>query len=575
MGAGKSEGSMDASNLLKPALARGELQCVGTTTIDEYRKHIEKDPAFERRFQKITVEEPTIDETISILRGIKEKFEVHHCVRLSDAAIVSAAKLSDRYITDRFLPDKAIDLIDEACARLRIQIDSKPEKLDSMNRRLVQIKIEREAMKNENDVSSKERLKNIEVEINELEESVKAETDRWENRQKALEDVSLLREEIKRVQLEKERATKEERYEDASQLTHETLPELTEKLKEAEENSHDESLPDETVDPNEIAQIVSMRSGIPVDRMVKTERERLRKMEDILKSQVVGQNDAVSAVARAVRRSRAGIGDPKRPIGSFLFLGPTGVGKTELSKSLAQFLFDDPSAMVRLDMSEYMEKHSVSRLIGSPPGYVGYDEGGILTEAVRQSPYRVVLFDEVEKAHADVFNLLLQVLDEGHLTDSQGRVVDFKNTILILTSNLGSEHLADLIEGNKENNDLIKEKVIDQAKKHFRPEFLNRLDEMLMFSRLTRDTMSFIVKLQVGKLIKRLKDQRITLQVEENAYEALATEGFEPEWGARPLKRVIQKRLEDPLADKIIDEDLKPNQTIILDYKDNEYFFNI
>jgi ATP-dependent Clp protease ATP-binding subunit ClpB len=559
VGAGRAEGSMDASNLLKPALARGELHCVGATTLDEYRKHVEKDAALARRFQPVFVSEPTVEDTISILRGLKEKYELHHGVRITDGAIVAAATLSHRYITDRFLPDKSIDLMDEAASRLRMQVDSKPEELDELDRRIIQLKIEREALKKETDKASKDRLEKLQAELADLEEESAAMTARWNEEKKALQSVQKLKEEIDKARQELEVAQRRGNLARAGELAYGVIPELERKLKAAEEKGS-ARLVNEAVTEEHIAQIVSRWTGIPVDKMLAGEREKLLKMEDALEERVVGQDEAVRAIANAVRRSRAGLQDPNRPIGSFLFLGPTGVGKTELTKALASFLFDDDSAMVRIDMSEFMEKHSVARLIGAPPGYVGYEEGGVLTEAVRRRPYQVVLFDEVEKAHHDVFNVLLQVLDDGRLTDGQGRTVDFKNTVIILTSNLGSEYLASQPEG--EDSTAVRPQVMAAVRGHFRPEFLNRLDEIILFRRLTRAQMDKIVEIQVQRLMKLLADRKITLTLDAKAKTWLAQAGYDPVFGARPLKRVIQRSLQDPLAQFILEGQIEDGAVV-------------
>jgi ATP-dependent Clp protease ATP-binding subunit ClpB len=550
VGAGRAEGSMDASNLLKPALARGELHCIGATTLDEYRKHVEKDAALARRFQPVFVSEPTVADTISILRGLKEKYEVHHGVRITDAAIVAAATLSNRYITDRFLPDKAIDLMDEAASRLRMQVDSKPEELDELDRRIIQLKIEREALKKESDKASKDRLEKLETELAELEEQSHVLTARWSEEKKALQSVQKLKEEIDRARQELDVAQRRGNLGRAGELAYGVIPDLERKLKQAEEKGS-AGLVNEAVTEEHIAQVVSRWTGIPVDKMLAGEREKLLKMEEALEERVVGQDEAVRAVANAVRRARAGLQDPNRPIGSFLFLGPTGVGKTELTKALASFLFDDDNAMVRIDMSEFMEKHSVSRLIGAPPGYVGYDEGGALTEAVRRRPYQVILFDEIEKAHHDVFNVLLQVLDDGRLTDGQGHTVDFRNTVIILTSNLGAEYLASQPEG--EDSTAVRGQVMAAVRQHFRPEFLNRLDEIILFHRLTREQMDKIVEIQIQRLMKLLSERRITVALDQKAKSWLAQAGYDPVYGARPLKRVIQRNLQDPLANLILE----------------------
>jgi ATP-dependent Clp protease ATP-binding subunit ClpB len=546
VGAGKAEGAMDASNLLKPSLARGELHCIGATTLDEYRKHIEKDAALARRFQPVFVSEPTVEDTISILRGLKEKYEVHHGVRITDSAIVAAATLSNRYITDRFLPDKAIDLMDEAASRLRMQVDSKPEELDELDRRVVQLKIEREALKKEPDKASKDRLAALESELAELEQKATALAAKWHEEKKSVQDAQGLKEKLDRARADVEIAKRKGDLARAGELSYGIIPELERKLKSVEEKQNT-TLVNEAVTPENIAQVVSRWTGIPVDKMLEGEREKLLKMEEALEARVVGQSEAVRAIANAVRRARAGLQDPNRPIGSFLFLGPTGVGKTELTKALAAFLFDDDNAMVRIDMSEFMEKHSVARLIGAPPGYVGYEEGGVLTEAVRRRPYQVILFDEVEKAHRDVFNVLLQVLDDGRLTDGQGRTVDFKNTVIILTSNLGTEFLTG------EETPAVRAQVMEIVRAHFRPEFLNRLDEIIFFHRLSRANMDKIVDIQIGRLAKLLADRKIEITLDAKAREWLANAGYDPVYGARPLKRVIQKRLQDPLAQLLLE----------------------
>ncbi|CCJ06273.1 ATP-dependent chaperone ClpB [Methylocystis sp. SC2] len=548
VGAGKADGAMDASNLLKPALARGELHCVGATTLDEYRKHVEKDAALARRFQPVFVDEPTVEDTISILRGLKEKYELHHGVRITDSAIVAAATLSNRYISDRFLPDKAIDLIDEASSRLRMQIDSKPEELDELDRRIIQLKIEQEALKKETDTASKDRLAKLEGELADLEEKSGALTARWRAEKDKLGSAQKLKEQLEAARNELAQAQRRGEYQRAGELTYGVIPDLEKKLKETETEA--DTLVDEEVTANDVAQVVSRWTGVPVDKMLEGEREKLLHMEDELAKRVVGQHDAVVAVSTAVRRARAGLQDPNRPIGSFIFLGPTGVGKTELTKALAAFLFDDETAMVRLDMSEYMEKHSVARLIGAPPGYVGYEEGGALTEAVRRRPYQVVLFDEIEKAHPDVFNVLLQVLDDGRLTDGQGRTVDFKNTLIIMTSNLGSEFLVMQKEG--EDSSAVHDEVMQVVRAHFRPEFLNRVDEIILFNRLRREDMGAIVDIQVKRLQKLLEDRKITLHLDAKARDWLAAKGYDPTYGARPLKRVMQKELQDTLAERLL-----------------------
>ena len=550
VGAGKSDGAMDASNLLKPALARGELHCVGATTLDEYRKHVEKDPALARRFQPVFVDEPTVEDTISILRGLKEKYELHHGVRIADSAIVAAATLSNRYITDRFLPDKAIDLVDEASARLRMQVDSKPEELDELDRRVIQLKIEREALKKETDQASKDRLVRLEKELSELEQDSAELTSKWQAEKDQLASATKIKESLDQARLELEQAQRVGRFDRAGELAYGVIPGLEAKLKETEAKGGDETKAQESVTADMVAAVVSRWTGVPVDKMLEGEKDKLLRMEDELAKRVVGQAEAVHAVSTAVRRARAGLQDPNRPIGSFMFLGPTGVGKTELTKALAAFLFDDDTAMVRIDMSEYMEKHSVARLIGAPPGYVGYEEGGALTEAVRRRPYQVVLFDEVEKAHTDVFNVLLQVLDDGRLTDGQGRTVDFRNTIIVLTSNIGAEFLVELGEGD--DVDKARDGVMAMVRAHFRPEFLNRLDDILLFHRLKRSEMGRIVDIQFARLQKLVADRRMELELEPSAREWLAERGYDPAYGARPLKRVIQREVQDPLAEKIL-----------------------
>ncbi|WP_448206045.1 ATP-dependent chaperone ClpB [Azospirillum sp. sgz302134] len=559
VGAGKADGAMDASNMLKPALARGELHCVGATTLDEYRKHIEKDAALARRFQPVFVPEPTVEDTISILRGLKERYEVHHGVRITDSAIVSAATLSNRYITDRFLPDKAIDLIDEAASRLRMAVDSKPENIDELDRRIIQLKIEREALKRESDEASRTRLANLEQELADLEQESAELTAKWQAEKDQLQGAQKLKEDLEKARTELEQAQREGNWTRAGELAYGVIPELEKKLKAAEEHAANRMLNEEVRD-TDIASVVSRWTGVPVDKMLAGEREKLLAMETRLKTRVVGQDEAIVAVSNAIRRARAGLQDPHRPIGSFLFLGPTGVGKTELTKALAEFLFDDETAMVRLDMSEYMEKHSVARMIGAPPGYVGYEEGGALTEAVRRRPYQVVLFDEVEKAHPDVFNVLLQVLDDGRLTDGQGRTVDFRNVVIIMTSNLGSEILAAQPEG--QDSGAVRDEVMEVVRAHFRPEFLNRLDEILLFHRLNRSHMGGIVKIQLGRLVRMLADRDITLEVDDAATEWLAEAGYDPVYGARPLKRVIQRELQNPLATMILEGRVKDGQTV-------------
>jgi ATP-dependent Clp protease ATP-binding subunit ClpB len=551
VGAGKSDGAMDASNLLKPALARGDLHCVGATTLDEYRKYVEKDAALARRFQPIFVTEPTVEDTISILRGLKEKYELHHGVRITDSAIVSAATLSNRYIADRFLPDKAIDLMDEAASRLRMQVDSKPEALDELDRRVMQLKIEREALKKETDQASKDRLGRLEKELADLEEQSNSLTQKWMAEKEKLASANKIKEALDGARADLDRAQRTGDLAKAGELAYGRIPDLERQLKAAEDQERAAGgMVEEAVTPDHIAQVVSRWTGIPVDKMLEGEREKLLRMEDELAKRVVGQAEAVHAVSTAVRRARAGLQDPNRPIGSFMFLGPTGVGKTELTKALASFLFDDETALLRIDMSEYMEKHSVARLIGAPPGYVGYEEGGALTEAVRRRPYQVILFDEIEKAHSDVFNVLLQVLDDGRLTDGQGRTVDFKNTIIVMTSNMGAEFLANL--GENEDVDSVRGPVMDAVRAHFRPEFLNRLDDIILFHRLKRRDMGQIVDIQLARLAKLLEDRKVTLDLDESARAWLAEKGYDPTYGARPLKRVIQREVQDPLADKFL-----------------------
>ncbi|WP_306048403.1 ATP-dependent chaperone ClpB [Oceaniradius stylonematis] len=552
VGAGKADGAMDASNLLKPALARGELHCVGATTLDEYRKHVEKDAALARRFQPVFVGEPTVEDTVSILRGLKEKYEQHHKVRVSDTALVAAATLSNRYITDRFLPDKAIDLVDEAASRLRMQVDSKPEALDELDRRIIQLKIEREALKVETDQASKDRLASLEKDLAGLEEESARLTAAWQAEKEKLGTAADLKRELDEARNELAIAQRSGEFQRAGELAYGKIPELERKLQEAEKggDNNASSMVEETVTPDHVAHIVSRWTGIPVDKMLEGEREKLLRMEDEIAERVVGQGEAVQAVSKAVRRARAGLQDPNRPIGSFIFLGPTGVGKTELTKALAEFLFDDDQAMVRVDMSEFMEKHAVARLIGAPPGYVGYEEGGVLTEAVRRRPYQVILFDEIEKAHPDVFNVLLQVLDDGRLTDGQGRTVDFRNTVIIMTSNLGAEFLVNLGEGQEV--DTVRDDVMNVVRASFRPEFLNRVDEVILFQRLQKADMSAIVDIQLGRLEKLLAERKITLQLDGDARRWLADKGYDPAYGARPLKRVIQKNVQDPLAERIL-----------------------
>ena len=571
VGAGKADGAMEASNLLKPALARGDLHCVGATTLDEYRKHVEKDAALARRFQPIFVGEPSVEDSISILRGIKEKYELHHGVRITDSAIVAAATLSNRYITDRFLPDKAIDLMDEAAARLRMQVDSKPEELDEIDRRIMQLQIEREALKKESDTASKDRLQKLEKELAEQEEKSTVITRNWQAEKEKLASASKLKEELEKARLHLDQAQQRGDFAKAGELAYSTIPALEKKMKTAEE-AGSTSMLEEAVTASHVAQVVSRWTGIPVDRMLEGEREKLLQMEVELGKRVVGQAEAVEAVATAVRRARAGLQDPNRPIGSFMFLGPTGVGKTELTKALANYLFDDEHALLRIDMSEYMEKHSVSRLIGAPPGYVGYDEGGALTEAVRRRPYQVVLFDEVEKAHPDVFNVLLQVLDDGRLTDGQGRTVDFKNTLIIMTSNLGSEYLVAL--GENQDVDEVREQVMGVVRGAFRPEFLNRLDEIILFHRLKRAHMGAIVDIQLLRLKKLLADRKIEVVLDDAARSLLSEKGYDPAYGARPLKRVIQKSIQDPLAEELLAGRVKDGDTVEVGVANSKFTFN-
>jgi ATP-dependent Clp protease ATP-binding subunit ClpB len=559
VGAGKADGAMDASNLLKPALARGELHCIGATTLDEYRKHVEKDAALARRFQPVFVSQPTVEDTISILRGLKEKYEVHHGVHITDAAIVAAATLSNRYITDRFLPDKAIDLIDEAASRQRMQVDSKPEELDELDRRIVQLKIEQEALRKETDAASRDRLTKLSGELGDLQEKSDALTQRWKAEKDKIGAAQKLKEELENARNGLAQAQRKGDYAEAGKLTYSVIPDLEKRLAETE-SSQNAALVNEAVTPDNVAQIVSRWTGVPVDKMLEGERDKLLKMENELAKRVVGQAEAVGAVSTAVRRARAGLQDPNRPIGSFMFLGPTGVGKTELTKALASFLFDDDSALVRIDMSEYMEKHSVARLIGAPPGYVGYDEGGALTEAVRRRPYQVVLFDEIEKAHPDVFNVLLQVLDDGRLTDGQGRTVDFRNVLIVMTSNLGSDYLVNQPDG--EDTKAVEKDVMNVVRGHFRPEFLNRVDEIILFHRLRREEMGSIVDIQFKRLAKLLEDRKIALEIDAKGRQWLADKGYDPAYGARPLKRVIQKWVQDPLAQAILAGEVHDGQTV-------------
>ncbi|PVE26087.1 ATP-dependent chaperone ClpB [Microvirga sp. KLBC 81] len=560
VGAGKADGAMDASNLLKPALARGELHCVGATTLDEYRKHVEKDAALARRFQPVFVDEPTVEDTVSILRGLKEKYEQHHGVRITDSALVAAATLSNRYITDRFLPDKAIDLVDEASSRLRMQVDSKPEELDNIDREIVRLKIEQEALKKETDAASKDRLERLTKELADLEEQSAAITARWKAEKDKLGTAADLKKKLDEARNQLSQAQRNGDWAKAGELSYGVIPGLEKQLADVEANADGGGLMEEAVTPDHVAQVVSRWTGVPVDKMLEGEREKLLHMEQDLAKRVVGQREAVEAVSTAVRRARAGLQDPNRPIGSFMFLGPTGVGKTELTKALAAFLFDDETALVRIDMSEYMEKHSVARLIGAPPGYVGYEEGGALTEAVRRRPYQVVLFDEIEKAHPDVFNVLLQVLDDGRLTDGQGRTVDFRNTLIIMTSNLGAEYLVNQPEG--QDTDAVRDEVMGMVRSHFRPEFLNRVDEIILFHRLKRSEMGAIVDIQLGRLQKLLADRKITIELDGDAREWLAQKGYDPAYGARPLKRVIQKNVQDPLAEAILAGEIKDGETV-------------
>jgi ATP-dependent Clp protease ATP-binding subunit ClpB len=571
VGAGKAEGAMDASNMLKPALARGELHCIGATTLDEYRKNIEKDAALARRFQPVFVDEPTVEETISILRGLKEKYELHHGVRITDGAIVAAATLSHRYIADRQLPDKAIDLIDEAASRLRMEIDSKPEPIDELDRRIIQLKIEREALKKETDPASKERLKNVEREIAELEQRSAALTAQWQKEKEKLSGVKRLQEQLDQARSELETAQRRGDLQRAGELMYSIIPGLEKRLAEGSAVGQTQMLKLEVTE-QQVAEVVSRWTGIPVDRMLEGEREKLIHMEEKVSLRVVGQEAAIAVVADAVRRARTGLQDPNRPIGSFLFLGPTGVGKTELCKALAEFLFDDDQAMIRIDMSEYMEKHSVARMIGAPPGYVGYDEGGALTEAVRRRPYQVILFDEVEKAHADVFNILLQVLDDGRLTDGQGRTVDFRNTIIVLTSNLGAEFLAALMEGQPA--EAARDQVMEVVRRAFRPEFLNRLDEIILFNRLGRNEMKRIVDIQLKHLQKLLDDRKIVLEVDDKAKTWLANTGYDPVYGARPLKRVIQRQLQNPLAKMLLSGAIVDGEAVRVTVADGQLAIN-
>ncbi|RSV54285.1 ATP-dependent chaperone ClpB [Sphingomonas koreensis] len=571
IGAGKTEGAMDAGNLLKPALARGELHCIGATTLDEYRKYVEKDAALQRRFQPVFVGEPTVEDTVSILRGLKEKYELHHGVRITDGAIVAAATLSNRYITDRFLPDKAIDLMDEAASRIRMEVESKPEEIETLDRRIIQLKIEREALRKESDAASKDRLTHLEHDLAQLEQQSAELTQRWQAEREKIQAEAKLKEQLDQARLELDQAQRRGDLARAGELSYGVIPGLEKQLADAQTASQGAMLREE-VTAQDIAAVVSRWTGIPVDKMLEGEREKLLHMEEALGRRVIGQRQAVTAVSRAIRRARAGLQDPDRPMGSFLFLGPTGVGKTELTKALAGFLFDDDSAMVRIDMSEFMEKHSVARLIGAPPGYVGYEEGGVLTEAVRRRPYQVILFDEVEKAHNDVFNVLLQVLDDGRLTDGQGRTVDFKNTLIILTSNLGSQYLSNLAEG--ETVESVEPQVMEVVRAHFRPEFLNRLDEIILFHRLGQADMGPIVDIQVARVQNLLKDRKITLDLTDRARAWLGRVGYDPVYGARPLKRAIQRYLQDPLADLLLRGEVPDGSTVTIDEGDSELTFS-
>jgi ATP-dependent Clp protease ATP-binding subunit ClpB len=572
IGAGKADGAMDASNLLKPALARGELHCIGATTLDEYKKHVEKDAALARRFQPVFVDEPSVEDTISILRGLKDKYEQHHGVRITDGALVSAATLSHRYISDRFLPDKAIDLMDEAAARLKMQVDSKPEELDSIDREIVRLKIEQEALKKESDPGSKERLKRLSAELTALEKKSADLTARWKSEKDKLSEAQQLKTELDQLRAELANAQRRGEYQRAGELAYGRIPELEKKLKDIESKGAAGNVVEEAVTSNHIAQVVSRWTGVPVDKMLEGEKEKLLRMEDQLAQRVVGQAEAVKAVSTAVRRARAGLQDPHRPIGSFMFLGPTGVGKTELTKALAAYLFDDEQALIRVDMSEYMEKHSVARLIGAPPGYVGYDEGGALTEAVRRRPYQVILFDEIEKAHPDVFNILLQVLDDGRLTDGQGHTVDFRNTLIVMTSNLGADFLVNQPEG--QDTDAVKDQVMAVVRASFRPEFLNRVDEIILFHRLRREHMGRIVDIQTERLGRLLEERKIVISLEPKAREWLADKGYDPAYGARPLKRVIQKAVQDPLAELILSGRIKDGEKVTISAGKQGLMFN-
>src|SRR6476660_8193899 len=582
VGAGAAEGAMDASNMLKPALARGELRCVGATTLDEYRKRVEKDPALERRFQQVYVGEPSVEDTIAILRGLKERYEVHHGVRITDGAIIGAATLSDRYISDRFLPDKAIDLIDEAASRLRIEIDSMPIEIDEVERKILQLEIERQALKREEDKASKERLGQLEREIENLRETSSGLKAHWQNEKESIQRIRSLKEKLESTKVEEQKAQREGDLNRAAELRYGTLTQLQKDLEEANrklaELQKDQKMLKEEVDAEDVAEVVAKWTGIPVSKMLEGEIQKLLKMEDRLKLRVIGQDDAIHAVANAVRRARAGLQDQNRPIGSFIFLGPTGVGKTELCRALAEFLFDDEQAMVRLDMSEFMEKHSVSRLIGAPPGYVGYEEGGYLTEAVRRRPYSVVLFDEIEKAHPDVFNALLQILEDGRMTDGQGRTVDFKNTVIIMTSNLGSQYIQDLANGFSRADEQVtyenmKAKVTEELKRHFRPEFLNRIDDVIVFSELSQAEVTEIVDLLTKRVQTQLQSQGLTLELTQDAKLLLAAKGYDPTLGARPLRRAIQRMVEDPLSEKILWKEFHAGETIVVDALDEEIVF--
>jgi ATP-dependent Clp protease ATP-binding subunit ClpB len=572
IGAGASEGSMDASNLLKPALSRGELHCIGATTLDEYQKYVEKDPALQRRFQPVFIAEPTVEDTISILRGIKDKYELHHGVRITDGAIVAAAKLSDRYIQNRFLPDKAIDLMDEAASRIRMEVESKPEEIEALDRRIIQLKIEESALQKETDQNSKDRLVALREELANLEQQSAELTTRWQNERDKIEAEGKIKEQLDAARALLEQAQREGDLGKAGELSYGTIPALEKQLAEAQGQAANAMLREEVTE-EDIAGVVSRWTGVPVDKMMAGEREKLLAMESILGKRVIGQSQAIAAVSKAVRRARAGLQDPGRPLGSFLFLGPTGVGKTELTKALAGFLFDDDSAMVRIDMSEFMEKHAVARLIGAPPGYVGYEEGGVLTEAVRRRPYQVVLFDEVEKAHSDVFNVLLQVLDDGRLTDGQGRVVDFSNTLIILTSNLGSQYLANLPDGAEPVT--VEKDVMDVVRGHFRPEFLNRLDEIILFHRLGQEHMAPIVEIQVKRVQKLLADRKITIDLTDAALRWLGRVGYDPVYGARPLKRAVQRYLQDPLAEMLLEGKLPDGSTLAIDEGDGQLSMTI